>query len=141
GETVHRAQRLESGAAPNELVLGAGTLRLLGANAVTEAAGAGFRLLELVSAPDPERSVPLVGRSRELAQLEDALERATATRSAQLVTVLVEPGIGKSRLTRELRLTTGDRCRTLVGRCLPYGEGISFWPLREMLTAAVGDEL
>ena len=84
---------------------------------------------------------PLVGRARELATLVDALERVKAERAPQLVTLIGVPGIGKSRLVWELfgAIERGD---TLVywrqGRSLPYGEGVSFWALAEMVKAQSG---
>jgi class 3 adenylate cyclase len=84
---------------------------------------------------------PLVGRRRELDALIDAFERAKSARSAQLVTLVGEPGIGKSRLVYEL-FQTVERDPELVywrqGRSLPYGEGISFWALGEMVKAHAG---
>jgi len=84
---------------------------------------------------------PLVGRRRELDSLLDAFERARAARSAQLVTLVGEPGIGKSRLVYEL-FEAVERYPELVfwrqGRSLPYGEGVSFWALGEMVKAHTG---
>ena len=84
---------------------------------------------------------PLVGRRRELDSLLDAFERALSARSAQLVTLVGEPGIGKSRLVYEL-FEAVERQPELVfwrqGRSLPYGEGVSFWALGEMVKAHTG---
>ena len=84
---------------------------------------------------------PLVGRRRELDSLLDAFERARSTRSVQLVTLAGEPGIGKSRLVYEL-FEAIERHPELVfwrqGRSLPYGEGVSFWALGEMVKAHTG---
>ncbi len=63
----------------------------------------------------------------------NAYTRAVETRKPQLVTVLGLPGIGKSRLARELLEGVASEARVLVGRCLPYGEGITFWPVHEIL--------
>jgi class 3 adenylate cyclase len=83
----------------------------------------------------------MVGRDRELGVLADALARVRAERSAQLVTVVGVPGIGKSRLLSELgRIAdaqAGQICWRL-GRSLPYGEGVSFWALAEMVKAQAG---
>ena len=85
--------------------------------------------------------VPLVGRRRELDQLVDAFERARQERSTQLVTIVGIPGIGKSRLVAEL-LGHVESVPELVywrhGRSLPYGEGVAFWALSEMLKAHAG---
>jgi class 3 adenylate cyclase/tetratricopeptide (TPR) repeat protein len=84
---------------------------------------------------------PLVGRERELATLEGAFDRAVREREPQLVTLVGVPGIGKSRLVTELfqRL---DASPELVwwrqGRALPYGAGVSFWPLAEIVKAQMG---
>ena len=86
-------------------------------------------------------AAPLVGRKRELDVLVDALERVKDEQSPQLVTLVGVPGIGKSRLVYEL-FQTIDRGTTLTrwrqGRSLPYGEGVSFWALAEMVKAQAG---
>jgi len=122
---VNMSPRPQAAAGVNEILLGAGARRLLAAAVSTEQADTGFRLLGLAAAPGPGPVGPLSGRDAELAELEAALVRATATRSVQLVTVVGDAGIGKSRLARELRAALAGRCRALVGRCLPYGEGIA----------------
>ena len=66
-----------------------------------------------------------VGRSAELAKLDELLQRVTASGEAELVTVVGEPGIGKSRLVAEFRRRTGDAARWVTGRCLPYGEAVT----------------
>ena len=71
--------------------------------------------------------------------LEEAFERA-ATGSCYLFTVLGPPGIGKSRLAAEFSRKIADRAQVLAGRCLPYGEGITFWPLREIVRKLGGKE-
>jgi class 3 adenylate cyclase/tetratricopeptide (TPR) repeat protein len=85
--------------------------------------------------------VPLVGRERERTLLVDTLERAESERTPQLVTLVGVPGIGKSRLVYELfeELERRSELRTWrQGRSLPYGEGISFWALGEMVKAQAG---
>jgi class 3 adenylate cyclase/tetratricopeptide (TPR) repeat protein len=84
---------------------------------------------------------PLVGREREVALLADALARTRAERSPQLVTLVGEPGIGKSRLVFELFRVVDADPELIIwrqGRCLPYGEGVSFWALGEMVKAHAG---
>ena len=81
---------------------------------------------------------PLVGRERELAMLRHAFDRAAGDKSCQFVTILGPAGAGKSRLTAELLSELGDRATVLVGRCLPYGEGITFWPVVEIVKQAAG---
>jgi class 3 adenylate cyclase/tetratricopeptide (TPR) repeat protein len=83
----------------------------------------------------------LVGRERELALLRDALARAAAERSAQLVTLVGVPGIGKSRLVYELFRHVEELPEFITwrhGRCLPYGDGVSFWALGEIVKAEAG---
>ena len=80
----------------------------------------------------------MVGRRRELQAVEDAFARAAAERSCHLFTVLGAAGVGKSRLVREALARIGDRARVLVGTCLPYGEGITFWPALEVVKQGTG---
>src|SRR5438270_45386 len=75
----------------------------------------------------------IVGRDDELALLQQAYVRALATRGCHLFTVLGPAGVGKSRVGREFLGGLGEEAAVLVGRCLPYGEGITYWPLREIL--------
>jgi tetratricopeptide (TPR) repeat protein len=82
--------------------------------------------------PAPEvAAARFVGRDRELAALEGAFSRAVERSSVELVTVVGEPGIGKTRLIREFRNRLGATCRWLVGRCLPYGEAVTFAPIAD----------
>ena len=84
---------------------------------------------------------PFIGRTHELALLKTLYARATREGSAQLVTVAGEPGVGKSRLVREVRAFVDwqpERARWRQGRCLPYGEGITFWALGEIVKSQAG---
>jgi predicted ATPase/class 3 adenylate cyclase len=85
---------------------------------------------------------PLIGRERELNILKEASARAREERAPQLVTLVGVPGIGKSRLVFELMRTIGDDPRGIVtwrqGRSLPYGDGVSFWALAEIVKAHAG---
>jgi tetratricopeptide (TPR) repeat protein len=83
---------------------------------------------------------PFVGRVEELAALERELVRAADERSCRLCTVVGEPGIGKSRLVGELIAAAEERARVVVGRCLSYGEGITYWPLAEIVRQVAGTE-
>ena len=74
-----------------------------------------------------------LGAKASLPSFGEALRRAAAERTAHLVTVLGPAGIGKSRLAQELALGSAARQPSLPGRCLPYGDGITFWPLREIV--------
>src|SRR5439155_15282883 len=90
---------------------------------------------------EPARVTPFLGRDHELAVLKDTYLRAERERAVQLVTVTGEPGIGKSRLVGEFRAWLDDReelVRWRQGRCLPYGEGITFWALGEIVKAHAG---
>jgi class 3 adenylate cyclase/tetratricopeptide (TPR) repeat protein len=85
--------------------------------------------------------VPMVGRDRELGLLQQVFERALHEPSVQLVTVSGEPGVGKSRLVWEFQRWVDDRPELVSwrqGRCLPYGEGITFWALGEVVKAQAG---
>jgi class 3 adenylate cyclase/tetratricopeptide (TPR) repeat protein len=145
GDAVNVAARLEQAAALGEILLGEQTQRLAAdavrAEAVRPlslkgkaAAVSAFRLLEVfpdVPAFGRRIDAPFVGRASELRELEAAFRQAVDERSCRLCTIVGPPGIGKSRLAREL-LERVD-AQVLVGRCLPYGEGITYWPLAEML--------
>jgi class 3 adenylate cyclase/tetratricopeptide (TPR) repeat protein len=84
---------------------------------------------------------PFVGRAAEFRALTGAFDRAVANRSVEFVTVIGEPGLGKSRLVGELSSyvdRSEDLYRWRQGRCLPYGEGIAFWALGEIVKAHAG---
>jgi tetratricopeptide (TPR) repeat protein len=154
GEAVGIAARLEQAAGAGEIVVGELAARLIDHAAQLEPLGEleikgkrepvrAYRLLEVAPvAPAFEQRLDarLVGRKRELAALRRALKRAVDGASAHVAVVVGPPGVGKSRLAAELgRRTKG--VTTLWGRCLSYGEGITYWPLREVVQqAAAGDE-
>ena len=152
GEPVVTAARLEQTAAPGEILMGEPTRRLV-ANAVRleplspldlkgkKETVTAWRLLELVPGAPPfvrRLDAPLVGREIELAQLETAFRRVVRERSLHLVTVLGPPGIGKTRLAQEVGARLAAEAQVLEGRCLAYGEGITFWPLRELILDLAG---
>jgi DNA-binding SARP family transcriptional activator/Flp pilus assembly protein TadD len=140
GDAVGQAVELAELAAAGEILV-ADQTRLLAAGAVeVEPAGGGrFRLLAapIGARPLPVRlDAPLVDRAEELGRLRDRLARAVRHGHPGLVTVLGEAGIGKTRLVHELAVQVTAEARVLTGRCLPYGDGITFWPLRELLAQA-----
>jgi tetratricopeptide (TPR) repeat protein len=136
------------------VLLGESTRALAGAAAVTEAVDplelkgksalvTAHRLVRVVEGADPyERRFdsPLVGRTAELARVRSAFEQAVDDRRCRLITVLGPPGIGKSRLAREVAADLGEAAVVLSGRCLPYGDGISYWPLREIFASAGAED-
>ena len=94
-----------------------------------------------VGQPEAATQAPFVGREHERTLLLETFLRAERESSVQLVTVVGEPGIGKSRLVTELRTALDDRPDLITwrhGRCLPYGEGITFWALGEIVKAEAG---
>jgi tetratricopeptide (TPR) repeat protein len=85
---------------------------------------------------------PLTGRDEELAMLLDAADRAERERKAVLFTIIGVPGLGKSRLVRETADRLAERGWSVVkGRCLPYGDGITYWPVQEMIRDLAGIEV
>jgi len=92
-------------------------------------------------AVDQGPATPFLGREAELGQLQRSYATARDEGSVRLVTVSGEPGVGKSRLVRELRAFVDAQPELIAwreGHCLPYGEGISFWALGEVLKAQAG---
>ena len=141
GDAVNVAARFEQAAEPGEVLIGSVTLGLVG-----DAVDVGEeRLLELKgkSAPVAAHSLVsvreaaerahasrFVGRKRELRQLVDAWENTLGGSRCELVTVVGDPGVGKSRLVAEALAQI--EARVVRGRCLSYGEGITYWPVVEV---------
>ena len=150
GDAVNAAARLEQGAEPGQIVVAERTAR----------AARGFRFRELGDralkgkeqavpavqledevATAPQRGVPglrapMVGRDTELDVLRSLYQRSAAESRPHLVTIYGDPGVGKSRLVAEfLGWSAGAATPPTVvqGRCLPYGEGVTYWPLAEIL--------
>jgi len=153
GDAVNVTARLEQAAPANEIYIGEVTHRLVRDAVEVEAVEPltlkgksqpvpAFRLISAHGLYGNERRVdtPVVGRDAELAALQEAWGAAVATRRAHLVTVIADAGVGKSRLVRELMDRVRGQARLVFGRCLAYGEGIPFWPLREMVVAAASIE-
>ena len=154
GDAVNVAARLEQAAQPGEVLLGEATYRLVrdavvvdGAPAI-EAKGksqplAAWRLLGLrpdVPAFSRLIATPFVGREREFDELRRAFDTAVKESSCSLATIAGPPGIGKSRLARELVRSLEKDARMVVGRCIAYGEGITYLPLAEVVHEVAGDE-
>lgn len=151
GDTVNTAARLQSGAARGQVVIGAGTARAV-ADAIE------LEVLDAIVAkgkgePVPAwravvvrgelkrvvRRAPLVGRDGEVARLVELFDMTVVERRAHVAVVLGEAGMGKTRLVTDVtgRLRGGGAqvCR---GRCLAYGEGITYWPIVEVIREATG---
>ena len=102
-----------------------------------------FRLIDVADhAAGLERplAAPLVGRERELALLRDAFDRAVSERHCELVTVVGPAGLGKSRLASDFAHSVRGEAVVAEGRCLSYGEGLTFWPLRDIVAELTGTE-
>jgi DNA-binding SARP family transcriptional activator len=141
GDAVALAARLAQSAEPGEILLATSVERLVREAAELERPeGREARLLSVAPEADAiprTLSRPMIGRARELEQLRQALVRARTEESAYLFTILGPAGIGKSRLAAEFAKAVDD-ATVLTGRCLPYGEGITFWPLAEVVRQATG---
>jgi class 3 adenylate cyclase/tetratricopeptide (TPR) repeat protein len=142
GDAVNVAARLEQSAQQGEVLVGGSTLALVHAAAEVEPVEPlalkgkaepvpAYRLLRVRSPEERPHETLFVGRRRELALLREAWERTQAERRCELVTVIGDAGVGKSRLAEELFESV--RATVVRGRCLPYGEGITYWPVVEVL--------
>jgi class 3 adenylate cyclase/tetratricopeptide (TPR) repeat protein len=156
GDVVNTAARLQQAAPVGTLVVGEQTVQ-------TTSHVMDYEELEPISAKGKSEPLPiwlakrprsalqteldgrararLVGREHELALLREMYARALRESSVQLITLTGEPGVGKSRMVAELRLLVDEQPQPLVwrqGRCLPYGEGITFWALGEIVKAQAG---
>ncbi|MDQ3932606.1 MAG: AAA family ATPase [Actinomycetota bacterium] len=152
GDAVNVAARLEESASPGEILVGELTHRLVRGAVSAERLPpltlrgkseplAAWRVLDVTpGVPGWSRRLdsPLVGRERELAELRQALDRAVRAPGCELVTVLGQAGIGKSRLVHEFVDGVDAETWVLTGHCLPYGEGITFRPVVEVLRDAAG---
>jgi class 3 adenylate cyclase/tetratricopeptide (TPR) repeat protein len=143
GDAVNVAARLEQVAQPGEVLLGATTLALVRNSVDVEelppvelkgkrAPVLAYRLLTVAGKAARRHEAPMVGRERERQLLADAWERVRAERSCHLFTVLGPAGVGKSRLCAEFLAGTAG-ASVVQGSCLSYGEGITYWPVVEVL--------
>ena len=156
GDVVNTASRLEAVAPPGAVVVDERTylssrraIDFREADPVEVKGKAGQIAIWLAEAPRSRFGVAIeedagslfVGRSGELNMLVEAFERSVARRAPQMVTIVGEPGVGKSRLMREFRKRIDERPDLIwwrEGRCLPYGEGVTFWALSEVVKAQAG---
>src|SRR5581483_9303382 len=151
GDTVNVAARLEQAAPANQVLISASTYRLVRDAAEVEEVEplelkgkservAAYRLVELRGdsrAGRPEGR-ERVGRAAELETLRASLAAAAASEAPRRVTLVGEPGIGKSRLVEALVDSSREQARIVRGRCLSYGRGITSWPLTEIVREAAG---
>jgi class 3 adenylate cyclase/tetratricopeptide (TPR) repeat protein len=142
GDAVNVAARLQQAAEPDEILLGEATHELV--RGAVDAAPAeplalkgksepvmAHRLQAVREAPERAHDAPFVGREREVASLGEAWRRATSETRCELVTVVGDAGVGKSRVVAEA--LGGLGARVVRGRCLPYGDGIAYWPVVEVV--------
>ncbi|MFY9586113.1 MAG: adenylate/guanylate cyclase domain-containing protein [Actinomycetota bacterium] len=152
GDAVNVAARLEQAAQPDEILISTETYGLV-RGAVTvepvdpvEAKGKtepvpAYRLTGVTPGAAGvlrRLDAPIVGREHELSLVMQAFERAVRERACHLFTILGSAGVGKSRLTAEVLTALEEQATILRGRCLPYGDGITFFPLLEAIPEAAG---
>ena len=142
GDAVNVAARLQQAAQPGEVLIAAATRALVGDAVEVEPVEplvlkgksgpvAAFRLLEARAASERRHDTVFVGRERELGLLGEAWRRALAVKRCELVTIVGDAGLGKSRLAAEALASI--EARVVRGRCLPYGVGITYWPVVEVV--------
>jgi class 3 adenylate cyclase/tetratricopeptide (TPR) repeat protein len=142
GDAVNVAARLQQAAQADEVLIGETTLELVRGAVETEPieplelkgksqAVPAHRLVAVLDAPERSHDSRFVGRRVELELVLEAWQRAQVEQRCELVTIVGDPGIGKSRLVAEAVAAIG--ARTVRGRCLPYGEGIAYWPVVEVI--------
>ncbi len=143
GDAVNVAARLEQSAQPGEVLIGEETLGLVRGAVEVEAVGAlelkgkgervrAWRLVSIMETGERADRAPMIGREHELDRLRLGFAQAVEDSSCQLFTILGVAGVGKSRLAREFLSGVGG-ARVALGRCLSYGEGITYWPVVEIL--------
>ena len=154
GDAVNVAARLEQAAAPGQTLLGESTYRLVRDAVEAEVVEplsvkgktdelAPRLLVRVVAGAEPfarRLESELVGREREQDLLRQAYRRAVDEQSCHLFTILGVAGIGKSRLAQEFLAGLGGEANVISGRCLSYGEGITYWPLVEILDQLGNEE-
>ena len=152
GDAVNVAARLQQAAGRREILLGPSTQRLVEGAVESELLGPialkgksepieVFRLLGMRAAhaaATRRMDTPLVGRQDDYATIVAAFERAVASRSCQMVLVTGIAGVGKTRLVTEFVRTAQADATVVQGHCPSYGEGITFWPLGEVIRQTAG---
>ena len=152
GDTVNTAARLEQNAPTMGILIGESTFQLVRDAVIVEqveplplkgkAELVPAYLLIGVSAQDDGYSrrldLPIVGREEELATLHEAFHQSVEQKRCHIVTVFGPAGVGKSRLLKEFLERVSADAVTLKGRCLSYGEGVTYWPIGEIVRAAAG---
>jgi DNA-binding SARP family transcriptional activator len=140
GDAGTEAMMLAEAAEPGQILISRQTYELAAAAIEAESAGPDRFLLRRAHPgvrPLPLRlDTPLVGRDEELRRLQAVCALAIRDRVTMLVTVTGEAGIGKTRLVHDMAGRLSGEANVLTGRCLPYGDGITFWPLREVVRQA-----
>ena len=151
GDTVNTAARLEQAAGAAEIILGELTHRLTRDRVEVEVIPPltlkgkaepvpAYRFVGVRERP-VERGVlvtQFIGRETEVARLAEALFLAAGAKRARLINVVGDAGVGKSRLIREFAISAAHESGVVRGRCLPYGDGITFWPLSDVVRDAAG---
>ena len=146
GDVVNTASRLQSVAPRDGLVVGEHTWRAIRDRFAVEeldpvtvkGKSAQLRVWRVLAASETAAGAPsveLVGRTAELGALREVVERVGRSLAAELVTIVGEPGLGKTRLLAELHASTGDVVRWLSGSCVPYGEDATLRPLVDLVRA------
>src|SRR5262245_10414019 len=144
GDVGVQAVMLAEDAGPGEILISHQTQQLAAGAIESDSAGLDRFLLRSAHAGSRPLAVrldaPLVGRGEEIRRLEAAYDRATSERVTTTVIMTGEAGLGKTRLVQEFAGRLGGDVQVLTGRCLNYGEGITFWPLREVVRQAGGGD-
>ena len=151
GDAVNVAARLEQAAPDRGVIIGDLTYRLVRDAVEVEAVAPltlkgkaepvpAYRLIGLRTRATTERGGgrPLVGREAEMRQLMDAFTEAVTAGTCRTATLFGDAGVGKTRLTEEFLGSVSSEARVVRGRCLPYGDGITFWPIVEVVREAAG---
>ena len=136
GEPLRRSSRLAQLASRGDILFDNGAWQLVRDAVEVEAIDGAWKLVEVARPVSPSArrmESPMVGRERERRRLHDAFDQAVGDASCQLFTVLGLAGVGKSRLVHEFLGDVAGQASVARGRCLPYGEGITFWPLLEVV--------